>query len=391
MVKAQHKYFFLTMLIAYITTISISTYFNVKKNHCTYSNNILVDSHSVSVAASIRTRRSAVRKEQAVSLAHGLEAELQCRLYSAGQLPAYQDRQPGFKERPNLIAFVASNCKAGGADKRAEYVRELMKHIKVDSYGLCLQNQDKEALNRNTARDRFQAKMDLFKKYKFVLAFENNNVTDYVTEKLPHTYLSGSLPVYMGADNVEDWTPGIAETTGGLPKVGGGQRDIEAPLKRSFERHYNNCVFLAECRVCDRVRQERINAKHSNYQPSSASLATSGSIDSMPQIIKDYVFADEFFVVNDIAVLVIFIISMLYIVLFMFGVYDIIKIKVIIPLCCKETSYFRLKLRPRSKKSSNTIESIPIEPLTTTDYLAVDNQIDTDQQLQISKDTENIQ
>lgn len=33
-------------------------------------------------------------------------------------------------------------------------------------------------------------KIRLFSQYKFVLAFENNNVTDYVTEKMPHAILS---------------------------------------------------------------------------------------------------------------------------------------------------------------------------------------------------------
>lgn len=51
-------------------------------------------------------------------------------------------------------------------------------------------------------------KIKLFSQYKFVLAFENNNVTDYVTEKLPHAFLSGALPIYMGAPNIDDWLPG---------------------------------------------------------------------------------------------------------------------------------------------------------------------------------------
>lgn len=66
----------------------------------------------------------------------------------------------------------------------------------------------------------FKNKVNLFSNYKYVLAFENNNVTDYVTEKLPLAYLGkalfifqnlfvgGALPVYMGAPNVEDWEIG---------------------------------------------------------------------------------------------------------------------------------------------------------------------------------------
>jgi hypothetical protein len=35
-----------------------------------------------------------------------------------------------------------------------------------------------------------------------------DNVTDYVTEKIFNVWRSGSVPVYMGAPNIEDWTPG---------------------------------------------------------------------------------------------------------------------------------------------------------------------------------------
>lgn len=75
------------------------------------------------------------------------------------------------------------------------------------------------------------------KKYMFVLAFENRNATDYVTEKLPqaraHTRASRTgrsarrnapdrlnadvrqqafqglaVPVYMGTTVIDDWLPG---------------------------------------------------------------------------------------------------------------------------------------------------------------------------------------
>src|SRR5688572_22757364 len=51
-------------------------------------------------------------------------------------------------------------------------------------------------------------KIEMFKPYKFVLAFENNNVTDYVTEKMMCALQAGAVPVYMGAPNVDEWTPG---------------------------------------------------------------------------------------------------------------------------------------------------------------------------------------
>eukprot|EP01103_Thecamoeba_quadrilineata_P001536 TRINITY_DN1138_c0_g1_i4.p2 TRINITY_DN1138_c0_g1~~TRINITY_DN1138_c0_g1_i4.p2 ORF type:complete len:289 (+),score=58.15 TRINITY_DN1138_c0_g1_i4:836-1702(+) len=40
------------------------------------------------------------------------------------------------------VVWIAGNCLAGGAQQRYEYVKELMKHIKVDSYGECLHNKN---------------------------------------------------------------------------------------------------------------------------------------------------------------------------------------------------------------------------------------------------------
>lgn len=52
------------------------------------------------------------------------------------------------------------------------------------------------------------AKMAVLPRYKFVLAFENSAVPDYVTEKIYHAWAGGSLPVYMGAPNVAAFAPG---------------------------------------------------------------------------------------------------------------------------------------------------------------------------------------
>ncbi len=40
------------------------------------------------------------------------------------------------------IAFINSNCGGGGAHARTAYVKELMKHIQIDSMGPCLHNKD---------------------------------------------------------------------------------------------------------------------------------------------------------------------------------------------------------------------------------------------------------
>ena len=37
----------------------------------------------------------------------------------------------------------------------------------------------------------------IVKKYKFVLAFENSNCEDYVTEKIWHAYAAHAIPMYV--------------------------------------------------------------------------------------------------------------------------------------------------------------------------------------------------
>jgi hypothetical protein len=45
----------------------------------------------------------------------------------------------------------------------------------------------------------------LYSKYKFVLAIENSNCEDYVTEKLVHAVASTSIPIVAGRDNKPDY------------------------------------------------------------------------------------------------------------------------------------------------------------------------------------------
>jgi hypothetical protein len=96
--------------------------------------------------------------------------------------------------------YFASNCRDRSG--RQEYVRELMRHLRVDSYGRCLQNRE---LPLDRGRE---TKLEVIAGYKFTLAFENSISPDYVTEKFFDPLRAGSVPVYLGAPNVDDFAPG---------------------------------------------------------------------------------------------------------------------------------------------------------------------------------------
>lgn len=75
----------------------------------------------------------------------------------------------------------------------------------VHSYGGCMHNKDEppapEGVSRAVNKQRVLAK------YKFYLAFENNVIRDYVSEKVFDGLLSGSLPVYWGTPSINKYMP----------------------------------------------------------------------------------------------------------------------------------------------------------------------------------------
>ena len=92
------------------------------------------------------------------------------------------------KEAP--VTWVVSNCNAYNG--RQNLMKELMKKVTVDSYGQCLKNK------YSHPSEHMKGNIELFTKYKFVIAIENSNCEDYVTEKLVHAVASGSIPIVAG-------------------------------------------------------------------------------------------------------------------------------------------------------------------------------------------------
>ncbi len=53
----------------------------------------------------------------------------------------------------------------------------------------------------------FPNKLDVLKTFRFTLAFENCIFPGYVTEKIFDAMLGGSVPIYLGAPDIEDFVP----------------------------------------------------------------------------------------------------------------------------------------------------------------------------------------
>lgn len=105
------------------------------------------------------------------------------------------------------IMYLQSDCET--STERDIYVKELMKFIKVDSYGICLNNKElpkkftEDYLN-NLNEDGF---LHFVARYKFVIAIENGICEDYITEKLWRPIKVGSVPIYFGSPTIKDWLP----------------------------------------------------------------------------------------------------------------------------------------------------------------------------------------
>jgi len=98
-----------------------------------------------------------------------------------------------------LNAFISSSFDQSG---RLKYLKELMSCISVHSYGRALNNKQLDSDEGITTKGKIIAS------YKFSVAFENAIAKDYVTEKFFEPLIAGSVPIYLGAPNIDDFTPG---------------------------------------------------------------------------------------------------------------------------------------------------------------------------------------
>ena len=100
-------------------------------------------------------------------------------------------------DKTEFCIFAYSNCdeKFDGVMARRKFLEILQKvsNNRVSNKGRCYAS-DKNLQTILPA----QFNNDFFKPYKFVIAFENSNILGYNTEKIVNPILSGSIPIYYG-------------------------------------------------------------------------------------------------------------------------------------------------------------------------------------------------
>ncbi len=119
---------------------------------------------------------------------------------------------PKVKSAP--ILFLSRNCDFT-ANRRVSTVRKLSSLIPIDAVGKCLnsnQMADREPLKlprqcQDGKADKKGSKACLIASYHFYISFENSISFDYVTEKVYEPLMVGTIPIYLGAPNIEAYLP----------------------------------------------------------------------------------------------------------------------------------------------------------------------------------------
>lgn len=130
-----------------------------------------------------------------LTMSHRLDADIFTPYFERSEEELRAEPRP---KHALAAMFISGSAETSG---RTAYAAELMQHLDVHSYGRLLRN-------RYLENDRGRAtKMETIAGYKFTLAFENAVADDYATEKLYDPLVAGSVPVYLGAPNVEQIVP----------------------------------------------------------------------------------------------------------------------------------------------------------------------------------------
>ena len=111
-------------------------------------------------------------------------------------------RLPSAENPPPLIDYAASKSKfvmwavSHCGTIREKYVEKLLNYINVDIFGKCSYIYGQ---NNQCSKSRTDCE-DIFKRYKFTLAFENGVCTDYISEKFWVALQRNSVPVVLARD-----------------------------------------------------------------------------------------------------------------------------------------------------------------------------------------------
>jgi hypothetical protein len=102
------------------------------------------------------------------------------------------------EKNKKFCLFAVSN---GNCNERNELFNKLNEYKKVDSCGKFMNNMNQSCPQNHDSPEYY----DFISNYKFMICFENSSVPNYFTEKLINAYYNGTIPIYWGCKNIEDY------------------------------------------------------------------------------------------------------------------------------------------------------------------------------------------
>ena len=133
-------------------------------------------------------------------MTHRQDADIWTPYFHHGNdIPLLRPAPPKTESSP-VVRFQSNPFDKSG---RNELAARLMTRIKIDSYGSVDHNRDFDGPDLG-----FPTVREVLARYKFALAFENVIERDYVSDKFYDPLLAGTVPVYLGAPNIDELAPG---------------------------------------------------------------------------------------------------------------------------------------------------------------------------------------
>lgn len=118
-------------------------------------------------------------------------------IHSNNFLPKLIDRPIRKTIPPNFCCMLVSTDHDGS---RLNFLNIISQYKKVHSTGLLLNNTGFLVTYRYGSPEFYQ----FISNYKFVIVRENTKIDNYITEKIFHGYLSGTVPIYWGSDHITE-------------------------------------------------------------------------------------------------------------------------------------------------------------------------------------------
>ena len=128
--------------------------------------------------------------------------------------------------RNKFCAAVISNCRA---KFRLNFINKLRKYKNVDIGGKCGNNNISAVKN----------KIEFLSEYKFSIAMENSFGDGYISEKLVHSFLAGTIPIYYGDYLIDEF---INPKTYILIK---GIKDIDKKIEYIKKIDRNDTLYMS--------------------------------------------------------------------------------------------------------------------------------------------------